>query len=245
MARKTQGTAEALEEIQSAADKLGQWIQEHLVVVVGAVAVVLVLAGVGSYLYTRADAREGSASLALAEARTEYLTAMGASPGAIEVPELANPAAAERIRNEYRERFAEIADTYAGTVSGTLARLELAQLVQDGGDWEQALALHEQALSEAPPGDELRGLILQRIAQALEQQERWAEAAERHEQAAELADYPLRHWALADAARCRALAGDREAALALYRRLDSEAPDLRLPDHQRVWKRELEAAAAL
>lgn len=245
MARKTHGTSDALEEIQSAADRLGQWIQEHLLLVVGAVAALLVAAGAGSYVYSRADARESAASLALAEARAEYLTAMGASPGALEVPELASAEAAERIRNEYRERFAAIADEHTGTVSGALARLEVAQLLQEAGDTEQALAIYERTLAEAPRGDPLRGLVLQRIAQALEQEERWEEAARRHEEAADLEGYPLRHWALADAARCRAIAGDRETALALYRRLESEAPDLRLPDHQRVWKRELEASSTL
>lgn len=245
MARKTHGTSDALDDIQSAADKLGQWIQEHLILVTSAVVALLLAAGVGSYVYSRADARESAASLALAEARADYLAAMGASPGAIEVPELASEQAAERIRNEYRERFGAIAEEHAGTVSGALARLEVAELVQEAGDTEQALEIYEQTLAEAPGGDRLRGLVLQRIAQALEQAERWEEAAARHEEAADLEGYPLRHWALADAARCRAVAGDRETALALYRRLDSEAPDLRLPDHQRVWKRELEAAATM
>lgn len=245
MAKKTQRTSETLDEIQSAADKLGEWIREHVILVSSALGGLLVLAAVGSYVLSLEGTREGAASLALADARANYLQAMGAAPGSLVVPELANPEAAESIRAEYLERFEAIADAHTGTVSGALARLEVAQLVQQGGGPAELLEIFEQILAEGPRSDRLRGLILQRLAQSMEDAERWEDAAQRHEQAADLSDYPLRHWAMADAARCRAVAGDREAALALYRRLDSEAPDLRLPDHQRVRKRELEAASTL
>jgi Tfp pilus assembly protein PilF len=89
----------------------------------------------------------------------------------------------------------------------------------------------------------VRGLVAQRLAQRFEAAGRWAEAADRHEAAAKLNDYPLREWALADAARCRAMAGDPAAARALYDRLDREAPDLPLSDEQRAQRLELRAAA--
>ena len=245
MARKTQATSETLDEIQSAADKLAEWIQKNLVWVAGGIAGLLLLAGIASYL-ARADARlEEQASTALAETRGAYFEAMGAAPGAIEVPELANEAAAARIRAEYRERFAALAEEYEGTVSGALAGLEVAQLALEAGDDAAAAEIYQRILEAGAGGDRLQGLVLQRIAQAHEDQGRWAEAADHHERASKLSDYPLRHWALVDAARCRALAGDRAAAVALYQRLDTEAPDLRLPDHLRVQKRELEAAALL
>jgi tetratricopeptide (TPR) repeat protein len=246
MARKHQPAAiETLDEIQGAADKLGSWIQENLLLVGGAVVAVLLVAGIASYLANSRARDEQAASVALSETRNAYLEAMGAPPGSLEVPELANQEAAREIRAEYGERFAAIADAHAGTVSGALARMEVAQLAVEAGELERSLALYEQILAEDPPSVPLRGLVLQSAAQTLEQAERWSEAAARHQQASELDDYPLRHWALADAARCLALAGDREAARELYARLDSEAPEIRLPDHQRAEKRELEAAASL
>lgn len=246
MARKHQPTAiETLDEIQSAADRLGHWVQENLRWVVAAVVVLLLAAGLTSYLANARARSEKAASIALAETRNAYLTAMGAGPGALEVPELANPEAAEAIRAEYTERFGAVADAHPGTVSGALARMEVAQLAIEAGDTERALAVFEQILAEDPPSESLRGLVLQSAAQALEQAERWSEAAERHQQAAGIEAYPLRHWALADAARCLVAAGDRETARSLYARLDSEAPELRLPDHLRAQKRELEAAASL
>jgi hypothetical protein len=239
------GASETLDEIQSAADRMGEWIQKHLIAVSSAIGGLLALAAIVSLLGSARESAEREASVALAEVRNDYLSAMGASPGSLDVPELASEAAARRIREEYGRRFGEVADAHAGTVSGALARMEVAQLRADAGDHEGALALYDQILAEGAGGDRIRGLVLQRAASALEDLSRWADAAARHEQAAALPGYPLSHWALADAARCRAAAGETEAALALYRRLSAEAPELRLPDHQRVQMQELEAAASL
>jgi hypothetical protein len=239
------GTSETLDEIQSAADRMGEWIQKHLIAVSATIGGLLAVAAIASFLMSARESAEREASVALAEVRNDYLSAMGASPGSLDVPKLASEEAARRIREEYGRRFGEVADAHAGTVSGALARMEVAQLRADADDHAGALALYDQILAEGAGGDRIRGLVLQRAASALEDLSRWADAAARHEQAAALPGYPLRHWALADAARCRAAAGEKEAALALYRRLSAEAPELRLPDHQRVQMQELEAAASL
>lgn len=246
MARKSQSTtADALEEIQSGADRLAEWIQEHLAIVISAVAVVLVGAGGLSWYLGAQDSAEVAASSGLEAARSDYLAAMGAPPGAIDVPELANPEAAEQIRTEYRERFQTVADENVGTVGGALARMEVGNLLSQAGDWEGSLEAWEQALAEAPQNPGLEGLLLERIAQTHEELGAWERAAERHEEASAIAGYPLRYWAMADAARCFARAGQRERALALYEQVEGEAPDMTLPDHMRVQLRELRAASVM
>lgn len=247
MARKHHQPAaiETLDEIQSAADRLGSWIQENLRWVVAAVVVLLLLAGGASYLARGQTRSEQAASNALAETRNAYLEAMGAPPGALEVPKLANEEAAREIRAEYEQKFSAVADAHENTVSGALARMEVAQLAIDAGQLDRALALFDQILAGDLPSQALRGMVLQSTAQTLEQAERWGDAAARHAQAAELESYPLHDWALVDAARCLVEAGDRVGALALYEQLESEAPELRLPEHLRAQKRELEAAASL
>jgi predicted negative regulator of RcsB-dependent stress response len=220
MARhKESAAAETLHEIESAADRLGDWVQSNLALVVSAVVGLLVVVGLGSYIARSGDSAEQAASQALAETRNAYLAAMGAGPGSIDVPELANAEAAARIRAEYTERFGEIADAHAGTVSGALARLEVAQLAT--GD--AGVALYEQILEDGTPNSRLRGIVLQQLAQELESAERWAEAGGRHEEAANLAEYPLRHWALADAARCFHAAGNTDRARALKREIQAIA----------------------
>jgi predicted negative regulator of RcsB-dependent stress response len=243
MARKQAATIEALDEIQGAADRLAEWIREHLMLVIGVVVGLLVLAGGISFYMTSRTGKEQDAASALALAREEYLEAMGAGPGAFEVPELANPEAGARIRGEYAEKLENVSDSYAGTVAATLAELDRAVLARDAGEPERALEILEAGLARGVSGDALRGLTLQRVAQALEDLGRWEEAADRHEEAAAIGAFPLRHWALADAARCAAQAGNPERALTLYERVEAEAPRLRLPDHQRAEIRELRASA--
>jgi tetratricopeptide (TPR) repeat protein len=244
MARKSHPrAADTLEDIQDAADRLGRWIQDNLLLVVTGVGALLVAVAAGSFFAASQRGAEEEASLALTRVRVAYLNAMGAPPGALEVPELASEAAAERIRNEYIERFAAVADEHTGTVSGAIARLEVGNLVRET-DPPAAVAIWEQTLAEAPSNPALRGLVLQRIAQAQEEAGHWQEAAETHARAAALDGFPLRHWALADAARCYGQAGDPERALALYEQVETQAPDLRLPDHQRAELRELRALAS-
>lgn len=246
MARKSHhpAAAERLEEIQSAADQLAEWIRTHLWVVVGSVAAILVVAAGIQFATTQSARREEAASAALARARADYLAAMGAPMGALEVPELANPQAAARIRSEYVERYGALAAAHRGTVSGALALLAAGDLLRESGDDAGAIAMWEELLRESGASDGVRGLALQRVAAAHEDAERWLEAGQRHEQAAALPGYPLRYWALADAARCFVAAEENAHALTLYDRLEAEAPELRLPDHQQQQRRALQAEAS-
>jgi hypothetical protein len=104
--------------------------------VVGALAVV---AGVGSYASWQVS-REEAASDALDRVRGAYLREMGASPGALEVPELANPKAAQEIRERYLSEFQAVAESQRGTVAATLALLESADLLEALGRSEEVAA---------------------------------------------------------------------------------------------------------
>jgi tetratricopeptide (TPR) repeat protein len=165
---------------------------------------------------------------------------MGASPGAIEVPELANPAAGADIRREYGERFEAVAVAHSGTSAAAIARLEQGNLAAAADDNAGALEIWRAAVLERPSGDAFVGVLQVRIAQALEAEGDWVAAAEAHAAAGDVAAYPFHAWALAEAARCFVQADRPKAALELYTRLQAEAPDLPLPDHLRSQLRELE-----
>src|SRR6185503_6975322 len=109
MAREHGTAAEMLGEIESAADRLGEWLQTHLAAVTAGIVGLLVVSGIGAWIFSAREGAERDASSALAELRSDYLSAMGATPGSIEVPELANPTAAVAIRTEYEKRYAELA----------------------------------------------------------------------------------------------------------------------------------------
>ena len=235
-------TSEPLAEILSRGEKAMDWVGENAVPVLSTVAVLLLLAGVyGYYQSSRANA-EADAADALAKTREKFLVAMGASPGALEVPELANPAAGVAIQSEYQLRFQEVAEEHTGTAAAALARLEAGNLAADAGDDEKALGIWRAAVLERPAGDALIGALQLRIAQTLEARGDWVAAADAFAVAGDIAAFPFRYWALAEAARCFLMADQREAALDLHLRLQAEAPDLVLPDHLRSRLRELAIA---
>jgi predicted negative regulator of RcsB-dependent stress response len=241
MARKESAAGHTLEEIQSTADRMAEWIRENVAIVVGGVAALLILTGSLSYLGASNEKKAEAATAALELARMDYHEALGAPLVALELPEFANPAVVAEPRAAFEARLGEIAETHAGTAGATLAMLEHALLLSEQGDLEAALERYDAALEAGISEGPLRGLTLQRAATVLENLSRWAEAADRHAQAAAIGTYPLRHHALADAARTRAAAGEPDRALELYERLELAAPELRLPDHQQAQLAELRA----
>lgn len=237
-------TPDVFDEFESSAERLADWVRRRALWLGACLA--LLIAGIwGSQAWIQAgERREGEATAALAGVRADYLRAMGADPGSLEPPELANPEAARRIRAEYATRFGEVADEHEGTVSGALARLEAVDLAEAEAGPDATLEALERTLEQAPAGGSLRAIVLQRIAQVQEAAGRFAEAAAAYESAGQIGAFPLRNFALADAARCYASAGEPARALALYEDLEAEAPELALPDHHRALRRELQAASA-
>jgi len=236
------GATDTLDEIESSAERMAEWIRANAVLVVGGIGLTIAAAGLASWMASTSQREENAAAVELGTAMDEYRVAMGATPGAFEVPELANPEAARSIRSEFAERFLAIASEHEDTVAGTLALLEASDLLADQGDIEQAEATLATALDQSVTRGRLRGLVLQRQAQDYERAGRWAEAAASYEAAAEIAEFPLRYWALADAGRCLAEAGENGKALAVFERLEGEAPDFKLPDLHRIVLQELRAA---
>ena len=114
---------DAIAEIESKGEQILEWATENAKLVLGVAGACLVAAGIYQYTQSVAENRASEASTALEATRSEYLAAMGAAPGALTAPELANPAAGERVRDEYRDRFAAVATEHAGTAGGALASL--------------------------------------------------------------------------------------------------------------------------
>jgi tetratricopeptide (TPR) repeat protein len=244
LAKKRHDHPDMIEEFESAAEKLAGWIGKNAAPVGGAVLALLALAGGVGGFRSWSAANEETASDALDRTRSAYFQALGADPGSIQEPELANPAAAQAIRDEYLPKFEIVADEHEGTVAGTLALFEVAALLEADDRVAETDAVWQRALEQASGNPRLEGLLHQRVGEAHERNAAWAEAAAAHERAGQLADYPLRYWALVDAARCYAAAGESARALELYQRVQNEAPDLQLPPHIRIQIRELQALAA-
>jgi len=240
--RDSRQATETLQEIESVFDRLARWVAENPRQVLGLLVGILVVTASLSLWDWNRDRRATRASAAMARVQAAYLSAMGAAPGSFEVVEPANPETGRQVRQEFVARFLEVADEHAGTASAVTARMEAAALQDQAGDPEAALENWGRAASEAEDESVLKGLALVRLARALESRSRWEEAGVAHQEAGGIEEMPTRILALADAARCFAEAGDVERALAVFERIETEAPDAALPAHTKARLLELRAA---
>ena len=232
MARKPEHEqSHVIEEIESIAERAAEWIRDHLPLTIAALVILVGGAAAISALAVHQAREAESASDAFDQVTAEFMQAMGADPDALTVPELANPDAAAAIRNEFSEQFGAVAEAYAGTVAAALARLEQGNLKAAAGNTDAAIAIWQGAFDDLAGNPNFQAIVEQRIAQAHEDETRWLEAAESYARAAAVESYPLRHWALAEAARCLEQAGEIERARELALKLATDAPDLVLPQH--------------
>ena len=232
---------QTFEELESLGDRMAQWIAAHAALV--AILVVLLLISAGSIQAYRSATRASTeeASNALARVHDAYLLAMGASPANLEIPELANPDTQAGVREDFSKRFAEVANSNAGTVQAALAWLESGDLLGETGDRDAATEAWRKGLESVPKNASVRGTLLVRIASDQEDRGNWQEAADTHVEASNLERYPLRYWAMADAARCFDRAGDTARALELLEQVEKDKPRLQLPEYMRARLNELRA----
>lgn len=236
--------AETLEELEQLGDRIARLVSENPRPILAVLGAVLLAAALAGGLWTWRARSERAAVTALEEVRSGFLEAMGASPGAVQVPEPANPETARRARSEYAQRFAEVAEQHAGSPAGALARLESGDLRQALGEPELALEQWRQAAAGADSSSPLRAMALERIAVAEENAGRPAEAAAAWAAAGEIEAYPLRWTALAQAGRCWIEAGEREKARALYTRIQAEGSAALVAEYLMAPLRELSSAPA-
>jgi tetratricopeptide (TPR) repeat protein len=220
-----------IEEIESIAERGAEWIRDHLPLTIAALVIVLGGAAAISALAVHQAREAESASDAFDQVTAEFMQRMGADPDALTVPELANPVEDAKIRNEFSEQFGAIAEAYAGTVAAALARLEQGNLAAATGKTDAAIAIWQGALDDLDGNPNFQAIVEQRIGQAYEDDARWLEAAESYARAGAVESYPLRHLALAEAARCLQQAGEIERAREIALKLASDAPELALSQH--------------
>ncbi len=235
--------ADTLEELESVGERLVQWVGANPAIVLGiSGAILLGAASFGGYR-AFAHAQSGKASMALAALHSEFVAAMGGKATDIEVPEPANPETAKAVRTEYADKYIAVAAEWNGTQTAALSLLEAAELFAKLGNPDRALEVSIQASGQTSPDAPIRAVIESRVAQLQEARGDFEAAAKSYELVAAVPGNPLRADALAQASRCWAEAGKVEQALALYQRLKSETPDLKLAPHIEARLEELEARA--
>jgi len=233
--------AELVENIDSVFERIAAWVAGHpqlVLIGLGALIAIAAAAGVASALRGRG---EQAAQAEVATIHDAYLTAMGATPGTNDVPEPANPEVGRSARSEFATKLLAAAEAHDDSVAAVSARLEAADMLEKNGDADGAFAARELAAERAPSRAGASAIALARYGVALEVKGDLEGAAKAFEKAGEI-ESPAQALALADAARCQAQLGHREAALALYARAEKIGVD-DVPVHVKQRLTELRASA--
>jgi tetratricopeptide (TPR) repeat protein len=229
-----------VQELDSVFERAAHWVGQRPQVALAAIVAILLAAALAGGLHSWRQSRAHAAEAAVAGVWDAYLAAMGASPGARDVPEPANPELARKTREEFATKLLDAAKKYDASAAAALGRLQAADLLEKNGDAAGAFAARELAAKSAPRSTGVAAIALSRYAVALEAKGDVAGAAKAFEQAAEI-DTPGRVLALADAARCYAQLGKRDEALRLFAEAEKLAAD-QIPEHVKQRLTELRAA---
>lgn len=234
---------DTLAQLESLGDRLVHWVSANPALVLGTAAVILVVAAAigGTRAWRASSANEASSELAKLE--RQYIAAMGGEATEVEAPEPANPETARQVRTDFVERFASFSREHEGTPAQALAALEASRIYEALGAPDKAREIVQEAANALPEDSPIRGVALRRIAVLAEGAGDYEAAALAHVAAADTPGYPLRLDALADAARCWAEAAKPDEALALFTRIQTEAPDYRLAPHVQARLSELQSRA--
>ncbi len=180
------------------------WIHQNRRILIGAGAVVLVVAGGIWFSLSARQRREAFAARSLATART------AAQAGNL-------PLAASDL--------ARLIDSYGGTMAADEAVILLAQVRLLQEQPEQAITVLERAL-EAGLDEQFEAAVLGLLGGAFENLERMSDAARAYERAAQASWYDfLAAQYLIDAGRAHWSAGDTVSAVAAYERIVNDFPD--------------------
>lgn len=226
--RKNEEPADTLEELASLGERAAQWVGANPGIVLGAAALILMVAAMLGGWRAYSTSRSERASAALSTVRGELVVAMGGKPTDSEIPEPANPETARSVRSDFADRYLALADDWKGTPTGSLALLEAGGLLEELGNRDRALEVWTQAAATMPSGSPALGILHSRIAVAHEERGDFEAAARSHEAAAAVPGYPLVGGSLSAAARCWIEASKPDQALAVSRRLKSELPEYKL-----------------
>ncbi|MBW2713962.1 MAG: hypothetical protein JRC77_09455 [Deltaproteobacteria bacterium] len=210
-----EGLDEALQQIETHGDKLANWVGENSKQVLIAIALVLVVAASFSYSKIRGQDKEDAGFAAVGAVGKDFREESRLINDLGDSAQLANPETLTELRDTYSKRYSDAAAEHPGTNAAVVGLFQSGVLIEQGGDYEGAVAKWEEALDAASGNPGLEALVLPRLASGYETLDRWADAAEAYASLASEESIFGQKRAQADAARCYLRADDTESAQAL------------------------------
>lgn len=203
------------DEFLTLSARVVSWGKENsrLLIMVGTAAIVVLgaVVGIQSYLAYR----NNTASEALAAVFPQYQATLSGQ---------ADP---EQLKAA-REGLEKVSQTYGASPSGQQARLALANLLLQSGQYEQSAKVFHDLADDADLPGPLLPLAVMGYGQALEGSKKYTEAAEAYATAAKSSGPALANSLALDQARALEAGGEKNAAIAVYRGLAREGKDRNL-----------------
>ncbi len=242
--QQPESASQTLDLIETRSDRIIEWVGTNPKPILAVAGTILAIAAVWGFTTSSREQANDESSAALARVTADFRSAMGASPGSIAIPELANAEEAAEIREEFVLEYEAVGSEFSGEPAGAVALLEAGKLQQKLGDAAGALATYEEALESLGPVEGLRGLILERRGSVYEAEGDWTSAAEAYREASLIPTYPIRGYAMVNAARLFVEDGQVERAIELVEGWEKESPDYQLPPQLTASLDEYRAARA-
>lgn len=133
------------------------------------------------------------------------------------IREEASTALSQALRSDQQtkpEALRVIADEYAGTSSAIWARVELAHIDMENGNFGDASQKYQEVLSDTKAANPIYPLVVFSLAQSLEKEQRYQDAINQYELLKDLEGFEL--IAYTSMARIEEAQGNIEQAVAIY-----------------------------
>lgn len=205
------------DEILSVTRKTFNWVIEnkgYVSVALGVVfAAVLIYSGINYF----ADRAERRAFSELQETMERYRDVRKGDDQAEEVAKKAY----EAVRGDMTVLIQE----YSGRTGAKMARIELAGMAYDAGDYETAVKLYEKSLEDVGSYPSLKNLVIGGLAYALAGKEDYADAIANFEKIASGDDPVMKEDALFNLGRIYETTGNLEKSKTAFEQLTADFPN--------------------
>ncbi|MFQ5696759.1 MAG: tetratricopeptide repeat protein [Myxococcota bacterium] len=215
-----------LDRIESAAEQVFSWIDDHRREVLGAIVVFIVVGLATAGAFEWMQRREDAAQLALSQVERTFARSMGGDPALVAPPEPANAAQARRARETALAGYQKVIQEHAGSRASQVAGLRAAAVEADLGQRDAAATRLRALVEQLDPDDALRALALTELGWVEELREDPRAAAESYAEAARVPGNPDPASDWLRAGRSYERAGARDQAVLAYQELLSADPEL-------------------
>lgn len=212
ISRSRKRVLEEPDEFISFSSRMIQWAREHHVPLTFAAGFIIILAIAVFSLRYFSDKAENQASDMLAKAVAKYETIINDQPP-------------DKAYLDSKITFEQILKQYSGKDAAKIAKVTYADIAYDGGDFEKAIELYNEALADFGKDPFLKNLIYNSLGYSHEGKKDYQAAAKYFEMIVSGSDTGMADEALFNLGRIFATMGKIEKSRDLFQKIISDYTD--------------------